>query len=168
MQGGLVSGFTHPLFGWDHVVAMVAVGLWGVFLGRPAIWILPVVFPLVMAFGGAMGVAGLPLPAVEMGIALSGVILGLLVAFGARAPLWRRWPWSAASRSSTATHMAPSFLTPRAPMPTPWVSSSRPAFFTLRASPSARSRTDRRTPYADPDSGPRHRGLRAAFLTGVA
>lgn len=88
VQGGLISGFTHPLFGWDHVVAMVAVGLWGVFLGRPAIWILPIVFPLVMAFGGALGVAGLPLPAVEAGIALSGVILGLLVAFGARAPLW--------------------------------------------------------------------------------
>ena len=88
IQGGLISGFTHPLFGWDHVVAMVAVGLWGVFLGRPAIWILPVVFPIVMALGGAMGVAGMPLPAVEAGIALSGVILGLLVAFGARAPLW--------------------------------------------------------------------------------
>jgi urease accessory protein len=88
VQGGLISGFTHPLFGWDHVVAMVAVGLWGAFLGRPAIWLLPVVFPLVMAFGGALGVLGVPLPAVEAGIALSGVILGLLVAFGAKAPLW--------------------------------------------------------------------------------
>jgi urease accessory protein len=88
VQGGLISGFTHPLFGWDHVVAMVAVGLWGAFLGRPAIWLLPVVFPLVMAFGGALGVVGVPLPAVEAGIALSGVVLGLLVAFGARAPLW--------------------------------------------------------------------------------
>ena len=88
VQGGLISGFTHPLFGWDHVVAMVAVGLWGAFLGPPAIWLLPVVFPLVMAFGGALGIVGLPLPAVEAGIALSGVILGLLVAFGARAPLW--------------------------------------------------------------------------------
>ena len=88
VQGGLISGFTHPLFGWDHVVAMVAVGLWGVFLGRPAIWILPAAFPIVMALGGAMGVAGMPLPAVEAGIALSGVILGLLIAFGARAPLW--------------------------------------------------------------------------------
>jgi hypothetical protein len=75
VQGGLISGFTHPLFGWDHVVAMVAVGLWGAFLGRPAIWLLPVVFPLVMAFGGALGVVGVPLPAVEAGIALSGVIL---------------------------------------------------------------------------------------------
>jgi urease accessory protein len=88
VQGGLVSGFTHPLFGWDHVVAMVAVGLWGAFLGRPAIWLLPVVFPVVMAFGGALGVLGVPLPAVEAGIALSGVVLGLLVALGARAPLW--------------------------------------------------------------------------------
>jgi urease accessory protein len=86
-HGGLASGFLHPLFGWDHVVAMVAVGLWGVFLGRPAIWLLPVVFPLVMAFGGALGVVGVPIPAVEAGIALSGVILGLLVAFGAKAPL---------------------------------------------------------------------------------
>lgn len=88
VQGGLISGFTHPLFGWDHVVAMVAVGLWGAFLGRPAIWILPVVFPLVMAFGGALGVAGIPVPAVEAGIALSGVVLGLLVAFAVSAPLW--------------------------------------------------------------------------------
>ena len=87
-QGGLSSGVTHPLFGGVHVVAMIAVGLWGVFLGRPAIWILPVAFPVVMAFGGAMGVVGMPLPAVEVGIALSGVILGLLVAFGTRAPLW--------------------------------------------------------------------------------
>ncbi|MEX5728174.1 urease accessory protein [Rhodovulum iodosum] len=88
IQGGLMSGFTHPLFGWDHVVAMVAVGLWGAFLGRPAIWLLPVVFPMVMAFGGALGVIGVPLPAVEQGIALSGVVLGLLVALAVRAPIW--------------------------------------------------------------------------------
>ncbi len=88
LSGGLISGFTHPILGWDHVVAMVAVGLWGAFLGKPAIWILPVVFPLVMAVGGALGVAGIPVPAVEAGIALSGVILGLLVAFAVRAPLW--------------------------------------------------------------------------------
>lgn len=87
-SGGLVTGFLHPILGWDHVVAMVAVGLWGAFLGRPAIWILPVVFPLVMAFGGALGVLGVPVPAVETGIALSGVVLGLLVAFAVRAPIW--------------------------------------------------------------------------------
>jgi urease accessory protein len=88
MAGGLASGFLHPIFGWDHVVAMVAVGLWGAVLGAPAIWLLPVVFPLVMAIGGAMGIAGVELPAVETGIALSGVVLGLLVAFAFRAPLW--------------------------------------------------------------------------------
>jgi urease accessory protein len=88
VAGGFLSGFTHPIFGWDHVVAMVAVGLWGAFLGMPALWILPIVFPMVMAIGGAMGIAGVPLPAVETGIALSGVILGLLVAFAVRAPIW--------------------------------------------------------------------------------
>ena len=82
------GGFTHPIFGPDHVIAMVAVGLWGAFLGQPAIWLLPVVFPLVMAFGGALGVAGMPLPGVETGIAISAIILGGMVAFAANPPLW--------------------------------------------------------------------------------
>lgn len=88
VAGGFTSGFFHPLYGWDHVVAMVAVGLWGAVLGRPALWLLPVVFPVVMALGGALGVTGVPIPAVETGIALSGVVLGLLVALAVRAPLW--------------------------------------------------------------------------------
>ena len=88
MAGGFTSGFMHPLFGWDHVVAMVAVGLWGAFLGMPAIWILPVTFPLVMTIGGALGVAGVPLPGVEIGIALSAIVLGAMVAFAARPPIW--------------------------------------------------------------------------------
>jgi urease accessory protein len=88
INSGFASGFWHPILGWDHVVAMVAVGLWGAFLGQPAIWLLPVVFPLVMAFGGALGIIGVPLPAVETGIALSGVVLGLLIAFAVRAPIW--------------------------------------------------------------------------------
>ncbi len=86
--GGFASGFTHPILGWDHVVAMVAVGLWGAFLGAPAIWILPVTFPLVMAFGGALGVVGFPVPAVEAGIASSSIVLGALIALAVRAPLW--------------------------------------------------------------------------------
>ena len=85
--GGFISGFVHPLTGLDHVVAMVAVGLWGAFLGTPAIWILPVVFPVVMAVGGALGVLGVPMPGVETGIALSGVILGIMAAFAAKPPL---------------------------------------------------------------------------------
>ena len=86
--GGFVGGFLHPLTGLDHIVAMVAVGLWGAYLGAPAMWLLPVIFPVVMAFGGALGVLGAPLPFTETGIALSGVLLGMAVLFAARPPLW--------------------------------------------------------------------------------
>lgn len=88
LAGGFLSGLKHPVLGPDHVVAMVAVGLWGAILGSPAIWVLPLVFPLVMAFGGALGVLGVPIPAVEVGIAASGLVLGLMVALWIRAPLW--------------------------------------------------------------------------------
>jgi urease accessory protein len=88
LAGGFMSGLTHPIYGLDHVVAMVAVGLWGAVLGAPALWILPLVFPLVMALGGAMGVLGIPLPAVEIGIAASGLVLGMMVAFWVKAPIW--------------------------------------------------------------------------------
>ncbi len=84
LSGGFADGFLHPLFGPDHVAAMLAVGLWGAFLGTPAIWMLPVVFPLVMAVGGALGILGLPLPGIEFAIALSAVVLGLMVALAAR------------------------------------------------------------------------------------
>jgi urease accessory protein len=86
--GGALNGFAHPLFGPDHVAAMVAVGLLGAFLGPPAIFLLPVVFPIVMAAGGALGIFGVPIPGVEFGIALSAMILGLMVALAARPPLW--------------------------------------------------------------------------------
>ncbi len=88
VSGGFASGFSHPLFGLDHAVAMVAVGLWGAFLGAPAIFVLPVVFPLVMAIGGVVGILGMPLPGVEIGIAVSATILGMMVALAARPPLW--------------------------------------------------------------------------------
>jgi urease accessory protein len=87
IAGGFASGFMHPVLGWDHVVAMVAVGLWGAFLGRPAIWALPIVFPMVMAFGGALGLSGLHLPAVETGIAVSAIVLGAVVALALRPPI---------------------------------------------------------------------------------
>jgi urease accessory protein len=90
-QGAAIDfwgGFTHPIFGLDHVIAMVAVGLWGAFLGPPAIWLLPVVFPLVMAIAGAYGVLGLPLHGVETGIALSAIMLGAMVAGAFKPPLW--------------------------------------------------------------------------------
>ncbi len=86
--GGFASGFLHPISGLDHVVAMVAVGLWGGILGAPALWRLPILFPLMMAVAGAAGVANIPLPGVEVGIALSGVVLGLMVFLAVRAPEW--------------------------------------------------------------------------------
>lgn len=85
--GGFLAGLAHPVFGPDHVAAMVAVGLWGAFLGLPAIVLLPVTFPLVMALGGVLGIVGVPLPAPEIGIAASAIVLGLMVALAARPPL---------------------------------------------------------------------------------
>jgi urease accessory protein len=76
---GFVIGFGHPWSGLDHVLAMLAVGLWGAQLGTPAVWLLPVVFPMVMALGGFVGLIGLPLPGVEVGIALSALLLGAMV-----------------------------------------------------------------------------------------
>jgi urease accessory protein len=85
--GGFVTGFLHPILGWDHVAAMIAVGLWGAFLGKPAVWLLPVTFPLVMALGGAAGAAGVPIPGIETGIAASALVIGLAVLLAARPPL---------------------------------------------------------------------------------
>jgi urease accessory protein len=86
------SGFMHPLSGWDHIIAMVAVGIWGAQLGAPAIWVLPVTFPMIMSFGGFLGLIKVPLPGgekfVEFGIALSGVILGAMVLREARPKIW--------------------------------------------------------------------------------
>ena len=88
VAGGLLSGFLHPITGLDHVVAMVAVGLWGAQLKRPAIWLLPIVFPMIMAFGGSLGVAGVPVPGIEIGIAVSAIVLGMMVLFAIKPPLW--------------------------------------------------------------------------------
>ncbi|WP_396626061.1 HupE/UreJ family protein [Luteitalea sp.] len=84
---GLLNGLSHPISGPDHMLAMIAVGLWGAQLGAPAVWILPVTFPMVMAVGGFLGLVGIPVPGVELGIALSAVLLGLMVAREARPPL---------------------------------------------------------------------------------
>ena len=84
---GLLTGFLHPLSGADHALAMVAVGLWGAQLAAPAIWVLPVAFPLVMAMGGMLGFLGVPMPGVEYGIAASAIVLGTAVAFEVRPSL---------------------------------------------------------------------------------
>lgn len=76
---GFLSGLSHPISGWDHILAMIAVGLWGALLGPPALWILPIAFPVAMAAGGMLGLLGIPLPWVEIGIAASSIVLGLLI-----------------------------------------------------------------------------------------
>ncbi|CAN5444747.1 HupE/UreJ family protein [soil metagenome] len=88
LAGGFVSGFLHPLSGFDHLLAMVSVGLWGAFLGRPLIIALPVIFPTLMAVGGVLGMANVALPPVEIGIALSVLILGVAIAGAVKAPVW--------------------------------------------------------------------------------
>jgi urease accessory protein len=84
---GFLTGFGHPISGLDHVLAMVAVGLWGAQLGAPAIWLLPVAFPMVMAVGGMLGLMGVPLPGIEYGIAASAILLGVAVMLEVRPPL---------------------------------------------------------------------------------
>jgi len=83
-----LSGVRHPVSGADHVLAMITVGLWGAQLGAPAIWLLPVTFPLVMAFGGLLGLMGVRLPGVEVGVAASAIALGFAVFREARPRLW--------------------------------------------------------------------------------
>ncbi len=94
-SGGFRVGFLHPISGLDHIAAMVAVGLWGAQLGVPAVWMLPVTFPIVMAFGGVLGIRGVPIPGVELGIALSALALGLVV-------LWEIRPRIAAAAALVA------------------------------------------------------------------
>ena len=85
---GFASGLRHPVSGLDHVVAMIAVGLWGAQLGEPAVWLLPVTFPMVMALGGMLGLLGIALPGIEVGIAASAIVLGFAVFREARPSLW--------------------------------------------------------------------------------
>lgn len=84
---GFWTGLQHPVSGLDHVLAMGAVGLWGAQLGAPAVWALPVAFPMVMAVGGFLGLVGIAVPGVEIGIAASAIMLGLVVTAEARPPL---------------------------------------------------------------------------------
>ena len=81
------TGLAHPLNGLDHILAMVAVGLWAAQLGGRALWLVPITFVLTMAAGGALGFLGISLPYVELGIAGSVLILGILVALASRLPL---------------------------------------------------------------------------------
>jgi urease accessory protein len=88
LAGGWRSGFMHPLGGLDHLLAMISVGLWGAFLGRPLIHVLPVIFPALMVAGAILGMFGVPMPPVEVGIAVSVLVLGGCIALSLRAPVW--------------------------------------------------------------------------------
>jgi urease accessory protein len=88
LAGGFSMGFAHPLTGFDHLLAMISVGLWGSVLGRPLIYALPVVFPGVMVVGAILGMLAIPIPSIESGVALSVLVLGTCVALKVRAPLW--------------------------------------------------------------------------------
>lgn len=83
---GTLAGLAHPFSGLDHVLAMVAVGVWASALGGKARWIVPAAFVTVMAAGGLLGISGVALPMVETAIAVSVTVLGLLVAFEVRVP----------------------------------------------------------------------------------
>lgn len=84
---GFAHGFAHPIAGLDHVLAMVMAGVLAWQLGGRALWLVPTTFVVAMALGGVLGIAGVEVPFVEIGIALSVVFLGAVVAFGMRAPL---------------------------------------------------------------------------------
>ena len=84
---GLVSGFMHPLGGLDHIIAMVAVGLLAARIGGRALWLVPASFVTPMAVAGLAGSAGVGLPYVEAGIALSVVALGIVAVFGVAMPV---------------------------------------------------------------------------------
>ncbi|MGF1631604.1 MAG: HupE/UreJ family protein [Kiloniellaceae bacterium] len=84
---GLAYGFLHPVGGLDHILAMVGVGALAFFLGGRALWLVPASFVAMMAVGGALGFAGFGLPFVELGIALSVVVIGGALALGLSMPL---------------------------------------------------------------------------------
>lgn len=86
---GFVHGFSHPIGGIDHILAMVAVGIFAAISGGRALWAVPLTFMAFMLIGGALGILGFPLPFVEVGIALSIVVLGIAVAV--------KWNWPVAA-----------------------------------------------------------------------
>jgi len=88
LGASFLSGCVHPLHGADHLVAMVAVGIWGAIAGGRAIRVWPIAFVATMLLGFVAAVSGMPVPTVEPAIRVSVVVLGLLVALAVNAPLW--------------------------------------------------------------------------------
>jgi len=88
LAGGFGPGFAHPFTGVDHLLAMMSVGLWGAFLGPPLLQTLPVIFPGMMVGGAVLAMLRVPLPPVELGIALSVLVLGACIALRLQSPVW--------------------------------------------------------------------------------
>jgi len=86
---GFIPGLSHPISGIDHILAMVAVGIFAANLGGRAIWAVPLTFITLMAVGGVLGISGVPVPFVELGIAFSIIVFGLAVAV--------QWDWPVAA-----------------------------------------------------------------------
>ena len=84
---GFMHGFSHPIGGVDHILAMVAVGLWATQIGGRALWVVPCTFVGVMVLGGVLGFTGIHMPFVEEGILVSILILGVLIAGAFKIPL---------------------------------------------------------------------------------
>ena len=84
---GFVHGFAHPFGGFDHLLAMIAVGLFAWQLGGRALWLVPATFVTIMAVGGVLGIAGVPIPGVEIGIAASMIVLAGVVALRMKTPV---------------------------------------------------------------------------------
>lgn len=84
---GFEAGVIHPFTGLDHLLAMLAVGIWAAQQGGRALWAIPLAFVGMMSLGGVLALTGMQLPMVETGIATSLLVLGLLVAFSARLPI---------------------------------------------------------------------------------
>lgn len=86
-DSGFAAGFSHPMLGLDHLLAMLGVGIWAAQLGGRATWLVPAAFVSVMVAGAALALSGTALPMVEFGIGGSVLVIGGLIAFGARLPL---------------------------------------------------------------------------------
>ncbi|MBI5659636.1 MAG: HupE/UreJ family protein [Nitrosomonadales bacterium] len=84
---GFVVGLAHPIGGPDHLLAMVAIGIWAAQMGQRSIWAVPLAFVSDMALGGMLGVSGIPIPFGESGIAVSVLALGILIIAAAKLPL---------------------------------------------------------------------------------
>lgn len=85
-SGGFITGFNHPVLGFDHLLAMLCVGILSTQLGGRAIWTVPTAFVMFMLVGGILGLLSIPVPFVEIGIAISVLLLGLALAIDKKLP----------------------------------------------------------------------------------